>query len=269
MAGENVEIQVRISRHAAWDSIPLRFGKNVKDGSEGVFEGRELQAKAHSDGTWYDGELRLENSVTIEGKFLLGRAVEAGKRTVVTVLLPQEDPREYGAGVSKVVAGLREGGTIKPHEIAKKLHRPYVNGKIDTTDKLMQLLVDEGLIGAELRRRIEDREREIEQLRAEKVAAGENAEISPRIGVLQNVRIGKEPNRKGEEVCCAYLEFQEEDMPERKMYKWKDDETGWRKRVEDAKKLKGKRVVTKVWKPDTYPPLRWWRDIEEVPEGEE
>ena len=78
--------------------------------------------------------------------------------------------------------------------------------------------------------------------------------------LLKDVTKGNRTKSDGTSVKCVFLWFYDTNVP-RTMDQWADPSG---QKTEKAKALIGKKVQTTVWKPESFSPLEWFRDIYEV-----
>lgn len=290
-------MRVKVSDHARYDSFPLRFGLVAPEFLELVAEVEDPYATARQK----PKEIRAGNRHfigelwTCQGKKLFrARVVLTGENdadlhpTVITVLSEIHIPVDRA--VSEIVRAKRESGSLSVEKIIEVLHPLYVQERIASPEKLIDIFVDMGV--SEANQKIAELEavlKSIEEnsdalldehervkkeneslkekiLQQEKIKInykGESIKVSP-VSRLISVRVGKRINSRGEEVNCTFLKFEDPDLPERKMDQVFDRDgriTAKANSMADEKKI----VRTSTWKPAIFNELDWFRDIYEAP----
>lgn len=290
-------MKVKVSDHARYDSFPLRFGFVAPEFLELVAEVEDAYATARQK----PKEIRAGNKHfigelwTCQGeKLFRARVVLSGENdadlhpTIITVLSEVHIPVDRA--VSEIVRAKRESGSLSIEKIIEVLHPLYVQERISSPEKLIDIFVDMGVSQANQKiaeletvlksieensdALLEEHERvkkENESLKAKILQQekskinykGEAIKVSP-VSRLIAVRVGKRKNSRGEEVNCTYLKFEDPDLPERKMDEVFDKSgriTAKARAMADEKKF----VRTSTWKPEIFKELDWFRDIYEAP----
>ena len=282
-------IDIFLEDHARLDCLTLRYGE--------LFEGRYATLTGFHDETGtsgqrleeinrgnahYVGSLHHESGVVIENVRLVLRKPGKRYRRNVVSALPFEVSKATRA-VTDLIRSLREQGRISPERIRDELHPLYIQGRISNETEFFEEMVKLGveakisemevlleiannkadeatLHHEEAQEKIKKLEAEIkrrdEQSRGYK---GEIIELAP-ICTLKSVTEGTRTNKRGQNVDCIFLAF-EENVPVRTMDKWADP-TGEKKLI--AQKLVGHRVMTTTWKPEIFNPMRWFQNIYEA-----
>ena len=107
-----------------------------------------------------------------------------------------------------------------------------------------------------------EREKEIIELEKESPKyKGETIEAAES-HTLKSVREESRINSAGKKTNCLYLDF-EEDVPTRMRDEW-NDRNLFMQMKSKAESLIGRKVITTTWKPNDFPPLKWWRNIYEA-----
>ena len=277
------KIQIKQSDHSKYDCIPLRYGfEPLSD--YGYVEGLENQH--------FRGKLFVNNELKIEdGTFVLKKQNKYRlDRLIITVLPPK--PGLATRAVSDLIRSYRVAGEFSPQFIIDRLHPLYKQGALADEKMVFTELVKMGLeksqaeMELDLEQRIELRLKEIAQKENERRAEsqtqdqkleehveqsvlkdknsdpqykGEEIDMAP-ICTLKKVWVGERTNYSGKVVRCTYLSFYE-NVPVRKMDQWADP-TG--QKTNFAQSLIGKAVQTTTWKPSTFRPLEWFRNIHPV-----
>lgn len=276
-----------LSKHARLDCFPLRFGK-VLPFSHGKFtgyldeEGTENQKpkEIKSGNQHYVGEfVDCNNEVYPNVRFVLAKPdTRRVGRTVISVLLS-----EIGLAtraVTDLVRALRQEQKISPEQIATKLYPLYNSGKISNEIELFEELVRLGVQvrTEELQSRLQEEqqkseeyfnlykeeERKAEDYRNEIISKdrkspeyqGEKIDLAP-VCTLKDVKTRFRTNSSGKTIKCTYLYFFE-DVPARKMDEWADP---FGETTRKAQHLIGKQVITTTWKPETFSPRHWFKNI--------
>ena len=283
-------IKVKLSKHAQYDCIPLRFGF-VPSTPHGMVEAvldkagtsKQKPIEIKDGKKHYRGKLTLKDGKIIEDAvFVIAPpSPRYAHRTVISVML------EVGLAtraVSDLIRSYREEDKFDSQFIAKRLHRLYVGKKIKTETDFVQKLVEIGVevttksvqeIANERIKAAEEKaekerqkristEEKLEQIMREAIAKdgtdaqykNEDIETSP-VCKLLDVKKGRRVKVNGDEVNCTILEF-EEDVPDRIMDEWADPKGV---KTDFAKTLIGEKVFTTVWRPEVFSPLEWFRNI--------
>ncbi len=283
-------IKVIHSEHSKFDCLPLRFGvipqcdRGEIDAYENVVGTQnqkpiEIQ-KGHKH---YVGKLIHNSDVLVtKATFVLAKKQNRYlEQRIISVMLTEVGLASRG--VSDLIRYYRKSGDISPEWIMKYLHPVYKKGEIANEAALVTKLVEFGVnrktqsleemlkeVQAERDQAIIDRDEEEKR----RIAAEENImkatkrdpqyknesiEISP-ICTLTGVKVEQRTNYTGRLINCTRLSF-EEDVPTRTMDQWADPSG---QKTKKAKALIGKKVQTTVWKPESFSPLEWFRDIYEV-----
>ena len=281
-------INCTLSDHAMKDTVPLRFGinppryvvlKNLEFDEIATARQKPVEIKKgnqHHVADCYDA---ATDTFLFRGKFVIGLPQNnAAHKSIVTVLSLVPDKSERA--VSDLIMHLRKTGKIDSDFIISKLHQKYKAAEISSSEDFYSYLVELGVqervndlndhisnIEKEndaLRFKREELEKKSELDRIRIVALekqkpsyrGEGVSLSP-VCTLKSVTTGNITTAKGKSVVCVYLKF-EEPVPERKMYNIFDP-TG--EIAVKATALVGQKVQTTSWKPESFPPLNWFRNI--------
>lgn len=269
-------IKVSLSKHARLDCLPLRHGKLFEEKKDtftffGEYDKKGTQnqkpIETHRGNEHFKGTLCHDKSGE---EFEAVRVVlskykdNRGCRSVITVLPAETDGGTRG--VSDLIKELRRSGDLSSKDIIEHLHPLYMDKRISNEADFFNELAKiygEALV-KKAQARVEELEAELARiLEREKKSPkykGEAIETAPPC-TLKSVTEGMRTNRRGAEVRCVYLEFEEEHMPTRKMDQWADPS---RFKKAKAESLVGRKVITTVWQPEIYSPLEWWRNIYEA-----
>ena len=283
-------IKVIHSEHSKFDCLPLRFGvippceKGEIEAHENV-PGTQNQKpieiqKGHKH---YIGKLIHEGEVLVpKATFVLAKKQKWNlEQRIISVMLTEVGLASRG--VSDLIRQYRKSGDISPEWIMEHLHPIYKRGEIANESALVTKLVEFGVdrktqsleemlkeVQAERDQAIIDRDEEekrriaaedkiMEATKEDPQYKNESIEVSP-ICTLIGVKVEQRTNYSGRLINCTRLSF-EEDVPIRTMDQWADPSG---QKTEKAKALIGKKVQTTVWKPESFSPLEWFRDIYEV-----
>ena len=168
-------------------------------------------------------------------------------------------------------------------------HEKYLSGELRTKDDLVSLIISEarhinskfGKLFEELNRAEQslwNADFEVEELSEEKKALEESLSLIMRrdranpkyrgeeiatseVHTLARVERGHRNKYNGETVACTRLYFVDDNVGVRIMDGWADKNGEISTRAE---KLVGRQVVTTSWKPKTFSPSEWFRNIEAV-----
>ena len=276
-----------LSKHARLDCIPLRFGK-ILPFSHGKFSGyldeegtqNQKPKEIKYGNQHYVGEfIDCNNEVYSNVRFVLAKPdTRKVARTVISVLLS-----EIGLAtraVTDLIRALRQEQKISPEQIAGKLYPLYNSGKISNEVELFEELVRLGVKvqTEELQFRLQkeqqkseeyfslykEQEKKAEDYRNEIISKdrkspeykGEKIDLAP-VCTLKDVKTSFRTNSRGSTIKCTYLYFFE-DVPARKMDEWADP---LGEKTRKAKELIGKQVITTTWKPETFSPCHWFKNI--------
>lgn len=290
-------MKVKVSEHARYDSFPLRFGFVAPEFLELVAEVEDTYATARQK----PKEIRMGNKHfigelwTCQGqKLFKSRVVLSGDNdaemypTIITVLSELHIPVDRA--VSEIVRAKREAGSLSIEKIIEVLHPLYLQERISSPEKLIDIFVEMGvseanqkiselelilrnieensdaLLAEHERVKLENEALKLEILSHEKNKInykGEALKVSP-VSKLISVRIDKRINSRGESINCTYLKFEDPDMPERKMDEV-FDRNGKITAKARAMAQEKKYVRTSTWKPEIFRELEWFRDIYEAP----
>ena len=282
-------IDLFLEDHARLDCLPLRYG-NLFEGRYATLigshdeTGTSGQRKNEIDkgNTHYVGSLHHESGVVIENIRLVLRKPGKRQRRNVISALPFEVSKATRA-VTDLIRSLREDGRVTPEQIRGKLHPLYIKGKITNETQFFEEMVKLGIeakftemeaLIASANQQAENealhhekaqekiKRLEIEIKRRDQQSSGYNGEtidLAP-ICTLKSVIEGKRTNKRGQNVDCVFLEF-EENVPTRTMDKWADPD-GTKTLI--AKKLIGCKVMTTTWKPEVFNPMKWCQSIYEA-----
>lgn len=285
------EETVKMTDHAMHDCTPLRFGltppewvllRNMEENVPGTQNQKPKEIKAGNKHYFADCYCKNTDEFLFRGVFVLGKRKRDYLNSVLSVL-PISGGRSERA-VSDLIRDLRIKGKIDVEYIINELYPAYKNGDIATSELFFDFLVakgvDEGLKAnkeyiekleaesdrksAELDERdrlLDEKNNTILQNEIRKPGyKGEGVELSP-IMTLKDVIKTTRVNAKGNTIKCTKLIFEEPSAPERTMDEWADQNGVI---TQKAVSLKGKKVQTSSWRPGTFNPLNWWRDIFEV-----
>jgi len=272
------KLYLTLSKHAKFDCIPLRFGF-VPQVDAGVLAAtldeagtqKQKPFEIRKGNKHFKGDLELTDGQLITNATF----VVSLDNILVSVFLGES---RVTRGVGEIVRAMREQKKITSEWIVEKLYAPYRDGKIRTELDLIELLIQLGIEEAstptepagppepsndeldEARKRIEELEKAIKAAEADSPGyKNEDIALSP-ICTLQRVEPGLRTNAKGKEIQCTRLYF-EENVPVRIMDNWADPLGNVTQKAEN---LIGKKVRTTSWKPETFSPLNWFRNIYEV-----
>jgi hypothetical protein len=280
-----------LSEHARLDSFPLRFGFippkyiELREITVDIVSTQNQKPKEIASGNYHVFAkcFDIDNGVALcSGRFVLTKKKQHHLyQTIVTVF--GANPNLAERGVSDLIRKLREENEIDTVFIIDCLHKPYEQGILKDELALFKFLITIGVKNqtANLNKimeaiRIErdnaleksiELEIKLDHIFSESIKSdqkrtdykGEKIDTSA-ICTLADVQVISRKKYNGENVDCTHLFF-EEDIPQRKMDSI-FDKTGAITKY--AESLIGKKVYTTVWKPDTFKPMEWFRNIFEV-----
>jgi hypothetical protein len=267
MAGENVKIQVRISRHVRDTVMPLKYGKRLLE-ITGCVKGEHPRGKKGTDRSRLAGTLYINDEAYVRGaEFVLGARGENETQELITIRKEHDKNAHRLTKIIEAFSANDESNDFTDY-IIKTLCPMYENNEFLRPETLISVLVRDGKADAseidkyrEIEQEDDNDQRDAEQRSKEYPNYGGDSISSANPEKLKAAWVGERTNKRGETVRCTFLEFENPELPLRIMDEWADPDGSM---SEKAEKLVGKYVVTTVWKPEIYDPLKWWRTIEGV-----
>ena len=294
------EINVKLSPHARFDCIPLRYCfvpeyvRGIFRGTENVI-GTQNQKKREIDAgrKHFIGSLEQKGKIIIEkGTFVIARKETWSVEQIIVSVLPTETTKTDRAA-SDMISQLRKEGKLTSEQLANEICPKLKFNKVNYSSQILDILTEiqykskfkerdkihqEAM--KELEKRAQERidkefeknekqrqeflklENEIKNLDLQKKSSAEKETIDiSAVCTLKKVTDHeKRKNSKGKIVNVTRLYF-EEDVPIRTMDEWADKNGTI---TELAKNMIGKKVRTTVWEPEIYNSMRWWNNIHEV-----
>lgn len=286
-----MEVIVQAGEHANLDSLPLRYGFSYDQDT--IINLTSVEKTE----TQKNGRIRVLGRFTDSsgdcgaGTFIVD--INDPRGNILVTVWKNED-RYTEEGLSDTMKSLREAKLIRTQNLIN-WHPRYLDGRLTSKDDLLEIILEEfqpsnELIGKlnqekdRLQSNLWNADYEVEQLSEENDQLSERnrqleeaaqkrileADLSNSIyrgevietsdaNTLAKVERGKRKKYNGDTVECTYLHFAEETVGVRIMDKWAD-QTGEITTV--AEGLIGRRVITSTWKPEIFPPDKWFRNIE-------
>jgi len=280
-------LRAKLTKHAQLDAIPLRYGlitaqiitlEEVQRDDISTRRQKPVEISAGNAHYLADAYDEQDNFL-FRGRFVLKAINSAEADYIVITVLPISQSHSDRA-VSEIVKAQRESGVWSSEFIRDTVHPLYISDQIvDSTvlfNKLVELAsrseIEDSLAALERLETIiqehEDRARELELINnkyKEKIFslernkpdyANEDLELTDAFTLSAVDKIFR-TKRNGDRVECVRLIFSES-VPDRIM------DVGFDQNGEIFSKalgLVGLKVKTVTWRPHSFAPMKWFRDV--------
>ncbi|NVK01362.1 MAG: hypothetical protein HWE12_07440 [Oceanospirillaceae bacterium] len=279
--------KAKLTKHAQLDAIPLRYGViaapiiTLEEAQrDDISTERQKPAEISAGNTHYLADAYDEgDNFLFRGRFVL-KAINSAEADYIVITVLAISQSHADRAVSEIVKAQRESGVWSSEFIRETLHPLYISDQIgDSTElfnKLVEMVsrseIEDSLAALERLETIilehEDRVRELELINhkyREKIFslernkpgyANEDLELTDAFTLSAVDKIFR-TKRNGDRVECVRLIFSES-VPDRIM------DVGFDQNGEifsKASGLVGLKVKTVTWKPHSFAPMRWFRDV--------
>ena len=286
-----MKVIVQAKEHANLDSLPLRYGFTY-DGDTIINLINIKKNEKQKNGRFrIVAEFTDDNGKRGDGTFIVDSDDPRGN---ILVTVWRNENRHAEEGLSDTMVSFRKENLIKTQNLIN-WHPRYLDGQLTSKDDLLKIILEElqpsteqieklnkekdrlqsGLWTAdyEVEQLTEENEQLLEKNKQLEIAAqkrivevdrnnslyrGEKIKTSD-AHTLAKVERGQRTKYNGDIVKCTYLYFSDENVEIRTMDQWADQQG---EITAIAESLVGRRVITSTWKPEIFPPNKWFRNIE-------
>jgi len=295
-----MDLFVAYDDHANLDSLPLRFGVTYERNTTITLTDIEAEARQNNGRYRITAAFKVSEKKYSKGTFIVDKDDPRGNFLVTCWRNDGNIKTELN--LSECMKTNRKGGYITTSQLLN-WHEKYLSGELRTKDDLVSLIISEarhinskfGKLFEELNRaeqslwnadfeveelseEVNEKNLKIGELSEEKKALEESLSLIMRrdranpkyrgeeiatseVHTLARVERGHRNKYNGETVACTRLYFVDDNVGVRIMDGWADKNGEISTRAEE---LVGRQVVTTSWKPKTFSPSEWFRNIEAV-----